>query len=144
MTSISYHADPSCRRAGRLDEAVALVKEFAVLYPPTALSTLKPMDDFSARSRRIQLVGAKPLVRLTTDVGIADNTVPPHFLFRDVEILHHRLVFKGRLKDVGYLKYICMTYSGALKSRRKASLGGEGHDRKRVAHPNLGFVQASD
>ncbi|KAF9513512.1 hypothetical protein BS47DRAFT_1393228 [Hydnum rufescens UP504] len=114
--------------AGRLDEALDLVKEFAVKYPPLDIRHPRPSQASTTapappREYRTHLTGSRPLVRLTTNTYIADGTVPPHFIFRDIEILHHRLIVHNRLKDVGYLKWLQMSYQGALKKRREDAIG---------------------
>ena len=63
---------------------------------------------------------ARPLVRLTSVVTPKDDRVPPVIGFSDVDLLHARLAERGRIKDVGYVKWACMAYAGALKKRREA------------------------
>lgn len=122
------HADrPIVRSTGRLDEALTLVKEFAAKYPPSDVKHRSSQPSTTApappRDSRTYLTGSRPLVRLTTNTYIVDASVPPHFIFRDIEILHHRLIVHNRLKDVGYLKWLHMSYQGALKKRREAAIG---------------------
>jgi len=65
---------------------------------------------------------ARPLVRLTSVVTPKDDRVPPVIGFSDVDLLHARLAEHGRIKDVGYIKWVCMAYASALKKRRDAVL----------------------
>jgi hypothetical protein len=62
------------------------------------------------------------LVRLTSVVTPKDDRVPPVIGFSDVDLLHARLAEHGRIKDVGYIKWVCMAYASALKKRRDAVL----------------------
>jgi hypothetical protein len=132
-----------------VDRAIALVRTFMLRYPPTAL--LPPVrNPSSARvdapsqdatnKRRITLFAKppilstrtvlsnpsatpRPLVRLTSAIGPPDERVPPLLSFADVELLHARLVEQGRGKEVGFLKWVCKAYEGALRTRREAVLG---------------------
>ena len=78
------------------------------------------------RSTRTSLTGARPLVRLFTDGDIPDDSVPPALTFAEIEVLHHKLVAAGPMKDtkreVGYLKWVCKAYEGALRRRREGVL----------------------
>lgn len=48
--------------------------------------------------------------------------MPPIIAFGDVDLLHARLAEHGRIKDLGYIKWVCMAYANALKKRRDAVL----------------------
>ncbi|KAG1854555.1 hypothetical protein F4604DRAFT_1801661 [Suillus subluteus] len=117
--------------------AIALVRTFMTRYPPTAL--LPPArNPSSARvdapsqdvmnKRKITLFAKppilstrtilsnpsatpRPLVRLTSAIGPPDERVPP------------LLMEQGRGKEVGFLKWACKAYEGALRTRREAVLG---------------------
>lgn len=67
-------------------------------------------------------ISARPLVRLTPVVSPKDDRVPPIIAFGDVDLLHARLAEHGRIKDLGYIKWVCMAYANALKKRRDAVL----------------------
>ena len=73
----------------------------------------------------VTLEAPRPLVRLFTPVEVPDDTVPPLLSFPEVEILHHRLVMIGDTANIRYLKWVCMSYAGALKQRNEASLCAE-------------------
>ncbi|KAH7882214.1 hypothetical protein F5I97DRAFT_1913236 [Phlebopus sp. FC_14] len=78
---------------------------------------------------------ARPLVRLTSAVGPSDDRVPPLIGFTDVELLHKRLVEQGRVKELGYIKWLCKAYTGALRRRRDAVLkSAPAPPRDREAH----------
>ncbi|KAG1777919.1 hypothetical protein EV702DRAFT_1098460 [Suillus placidus] len=132
-----------------VDRAIALVRTFLSRYPPTAL--LPPArNQTSAQVDAPSLVitnkctinlfakppilstrtilgnssaPPRPLVRLTSAIGPLDERVPPLLSFADVELLHARLVEQGRAKEVGFLKWVCKAYEGALRTRREAVLG---------------------
>jgi len=42
--------------------------------------------------------------------------------FRDLEILHHRLVDDMRDKDIKYVTWLCKAYEWALRVRRDATV----------------------
>lgn len=67
-------------------------------------------------------LAARPLVRLTSVASPKDDRVPPIIAFGDVDLLHARLAEHGRIKDLGYIKWVCMAYANALKRRREAVL----------------------
>jgi hypothetical protein len=61
------------------------------------------------------------LVRLTSNVDVPDDNVPPFLTFTDVEILHHRLISsekKSAFEQIGYVKWVCKAYEWALRVRR--------------------------
>jgi hypothetical protein len=125
MTS---HSDYLHHSAGDLDQAVDQVKAFAKRYPPSG--TRQPAPKLPLRSTRTVLQGPRPLVRMTSTVEVPDDTVPPLLTFTDVEVLHHRLVAAGRKDAIGYIKYICKAYEGALRTRRDLTMRAEpAHER---------------
>ncbi|KAF8440053.1 hypothetical protein L210DRAFT_3630860 [Boletus edulis BED1] len=65
---------------------------------------------------------ARPLVRLTSVVVPKDDRVPPVIGFSDVDLLHARLAEQRKIKDLGYIKWVCMAYGNAMKKRRDAVL----------------------
>ncbi|KAG1733492.1 hypothetical protein EDB19DRAFT_1730423 [Suillus lakei] len=126
-----------------VDRAIALVRTFMSRYPPTALLPPSPQSIVYSdvtNKRTITLFAKppilstrtvltnpsstpRPLVRLTSAIGPPDERVPPLLSFADVELLHARLVEQGRGKEVGFLKWACKAYEGALRTRREAVLG---------------------
>jgi hypothetical protein len=62
---------------------------------------------------------------MTSTVEVPDDNVPPLLTFEDLEILHHRLVATGRRKEIGFLKYVCKAYEGALRARRDGTMKAE-------------------
>jgi hypothetical protein len=116
-------------RHGQLDLALEHLKAFAQKYPPKSLSKPATNTKPPIRSTRTVLktghstaVAPRPLVRLTSATDVTDDTVPPFVSFSDLELLHHRLVAANRLKDIKYIKWICTSYSGALRKRRDRTL----------------------
>ena len=134
------------------------VRLFAQTFPPKALLTLPTSTKPPLRSTRTTLstsdqgaetptiptpsassilsnilsnIGGRPLVRLTSDTELVDDSVPPFLTFKDVEFLHHRLIAENRLADVKYLTWLLKSYSGLLRRRREGTL------RQGVAHPPL-------
>jgi len=104
--------------SARVDDPCAdVVKKRAITLfaKPPILSTRTVLSNPPSSPR--------PLVRLTSVVGPIDERVPPLLSFADVELLHARLVEQGRSKDLGFLKWACKAYEGALRKRRDAVLG---------------------
>ncbi|TBU57213.1 hypothetical protein BD310DRAFT_822029 [Dichomitus squalens] len=101
-------------------EAVRLVRQFVDRYPPSQVS--KPNPKHALRSTRILLTAPRPVVRMLSSTEVPDDTVPPSLSFFELEVLHHRLVAVGDRESIGYIKYVCMSYQGALKRRKDAAL----------------------
>lgn len=95
---------------------MAQLRAFAAKYPPKQVRTPPPKPAF--RATRTALVGARPLVRMAGVTEVPDDHVPPLFTFRNVEILHHRLVYFARKADIGYVTWLCKAYEWALRVRR--------------------------
>jgi len=99
-----------------IDEPISLLKNFNSLYPPSSI-----LDGYSATP-------PTPFqIRMTDRTRIAESDIPPHMLFGDVDVLHHRLVREGR-KELGWLKWVCKSYEVALRKRRKWRLKGRGEE----------------
>jgi hypothetical protein len=99
-------------------KALSTVKAFVDLYPPSSLRTSAPSALALQSSRTSLAATTRPLMRLTSNTQVADENTPPYLTFGDVELLHHRLVSKGEIAEVGYLKYVCKAYVAALGMRR--------------------------
>lgn len=103
-------------RTDNLDQAMSHLRDFAAKYPPQQVRTPQQKPDF--RSTRTSLVGARPLVRMASVTEVPDDYVPPLITFRNVEILHHRLVDYSRKADIGYVMWLSKAYEWALRVRR--------------------------
>jgi hypothetical protein len=104
-----------------VDGALGVVRTFAGHYPPRSVQQALPKP--ALRSTKTVLgVGHtsidRPLVRMTGALEVPDDYVPPLLLFKDLELLHHRLVMYGRAKDIAYLKWLAKAYEWALRVRR--------------------------
>ena len=136
---------PFIPRLSLLDRAMERVKLFAQTFPPNALLTLPTLTKPPLRSTHTILstpnqgtktpaiptpsassilsnIGGRPLVRLTSDAELVDDSVPPFLTFKDVEFLHHRLIAENRLADAKYLTWLLKSYSGSLRRRRERTL----------------------
>ncbi|KAJ2919581.1 hypothetical protein MD484_g823, partial [Candolleomyces efflorescens] len=103
-----------------LDRAMDSVRAFAGRYKPE--NVRRPPPKPLLRSTRTILGGAsRPLVRMTGMTEVPDDYVPPVLLFKDLEVLHHRLVAYGRVKDIAYIKWLTKAYEWALRVRRDES-----------------------
>ncbi|KAF8154238.1 hypothetical protein B0H34DRAFT_773588 [Crassisporium funariophilum] len=98
------------------DRAMDHLRSFASQYPANALRNPPPKRAF--QSTRTSLVGSRPLVRMTSSAEVPDDHVPPLLTFRDIEVLHHRLIDEERTKDIGYVTWVCKSYEWALRVRR--------------------------
>ncbi|KAF7321081.1 hypothetical protein HMN09_00195500 [Mycena chlorophos] len=109
----------------QLPRAMDQLRLFVRRYPAHAVRQPSPLLPF--RSTRTVLIGARPLVRLTTPVEVPDDDVPPFLRFDDLELLHHRLVATHPVpkQDIGYLKYVCKAYEWALRGRRNNAFQAE-------------------
>lgn len=122
-TNIFISFFPTLFRTDNIYRAVDHLKFFADRYPPHSMR--KPAPKPALRGTRTVLDAARPLVRMTTSVELPDDTVPPLIMFKDVEILHHKLVAHERGRHIGYLTYLCKAYEGALRARRDAAMIAE-------------------
>jgi len=105
-----------------LDKALDLVRAFVRRYPPPLVRA--PPAKLNLRSTRTLLEGSsRPLVRMTSNVELPDDAVPPFLRFMDVEALHHRLIMFDRKQDLGYLKWVCKAYESTLRARRNEAFG---------------------
>ena len=96
------------------------LRAFAAKYPPNNVRTPPPKPHF--RSTRTSLVGQRALVRMTGVTEVPDDNVPPLMTFRDVEILHHRLIDEARVKDIKYVTWLCKAYEYGLRKRRDEAI----------------------
>jgi len=100
-----------------VDKSLDLVRAFVHRYPPPSIRV--PPAKLSLRSTRTLLEGSsRPLVRMTSNVELPDDAVPPFLRFIDVEVLHHRLIKFDRKREIGYLKWVCKAYGSMLRARR--------------------------
>jgi hypothetical protein len=97
-----------------------LIRAFAERYPPSHIYERRPKEVF--RSTKTVLVGARPLIRLSSPNEVPDDSVPPFLMFDDLEILHHRLVAASMKSGIGYIKYIAKAYEWALRGRRDEAM----------------------
>ncbi|KIM29206.1 hypothetical protein M408DRAFT_23013 [Serendipita vermifera MAFF 305830] len=107
-------------KANTLDDAMALVRRFEEIYPPSdAKANLSP--EMPTESR-VVLAGARTLVRTNPRGLIDDDSVPPILAFTDVATLHKALLHAQRSEDVGYLTYLLHAYAGGVRDRRGMNL----------------------
>ncbi|PPQ83219.1 PPR2 [Psilocybe cyanescens] len=99
-----------------LSRSMAQLKAFAAKYPPEVIKT--PPPKLPLQSTRTALVGHRPLVRMTPKIEVPDDAVPPLITFRDIDVLHHRLIIEERVKDIAYITWLCKSYEWALRIRR--------------------------
>ena len=59
---------------------------------------------------------------MTSAAEVPDDNVPPLLTFRDLELLHHRLIDVGRQKDIKFVTWICKAYEWALRIRRDETI----------------------
>ncbi|KAE9389909.1 hypothetical protein BT96DRAFT_889761 [Gymnopus androsaceus JB14] len=106
-----------------LDRAMSHLQSFVKRYPASAIREPQSIVKLSMRATRTSLVANRPLVRLSTLSEVPDVDVPSLLTWKDLEVLHHRLVAAGRReKDIAYIKYICKSYEWALRVRRDETM----------------------
>ncbi|TRM63312.1 hypothetical protein BD626DRAFT_402875 [Schizophyllum amplum] len=121
--------------SGYIAKAVAQLRLFTERYPASAVQTHNP--SLATRSTRTALLATdRPVVRSLSRTEIPDDTVPPLLTFKDVEIVHHRLVNLTRslgpsiraraAKDIKFLNYTVKAYEWALRNRRNETMKGAG------------------
>lgn len=120
LSGISVNLNIHNNRSGELDRAMQHIKAFEAQYPPNHIRT--PAPKTALRSTRTSLMGSRPLVRMTSETEVPDDHVPPLMLFRDLAVLHHRLMDEGRTKDIKYVTYLSKSYEWALRVRRDAAV----------------------
>ena len=106
--------------SGDIPTAMTLLDQFYLLHPPAAI-----------------LRGYSPLKRtdlaihMTSLGSIPEPDVSPHLLWKDMDVLHQRLVREEDWKGVAKVKWIAKGYEGALLKRRRFRLKGAGLARER-------------
>ncbi|KAF8999820.1 hypothetical protein BDQ17DRAFT_1391436 [Cyathus striatus] len=113
-----------------VERAVRHLRDFAHRYPPINVRNNVPKP--LMRSSRTSLVGARPLVRMISDVEVPDDFVPPLITFRDLDVLHQRLIMYNRKKDIAYLTWLCKEYEWKLRVRRDATMKAKPENIERV------------
>ncbi|KAL1745339.1 hypothetical protein HDZ31DRAFT_63265 [Schizophyllum fasciatum] len=118
--------------SGHIAQAVTQIRQFVERFPASAVRAHDP--SLAARPTRTVLAGERPLVQNMARTDIPDDSVPPLLTFKDVEIVHHRLVDLTRSlgpsiraraeKDIKYLKYVLKAYEWALRVRRDETMRG--------------------
>ncbi|KAG5728259.1 hypothetical protein E4T56_gene19087 [Termitomyces sp. T112] len=103
-----------------LDRAMQHLRAFAARYSPSDVRIPTPRP--AMRSTRTVLIGDRPLVRMTSNVEVPDDHVPPLIMFNDIEVLHHRLVARRSVANIKYIAWLSKSYEGALRARRAAAL----------------------
>lgn len=59
---------------------------------------------------------------MTSAAEVPDDHVPPLLTFKDVEVLHHRLIDEYRTEDIKYVTWLCKAYEWALRVRRDETI----------------------
>ena len=62
---------------------------------------------------------------MTSETEVPDDHIPPLMSFRDISVLHHRLMDEDRTEDIKYVTWLCKAYEWALRVRRDAALKAE-------------------
>ncbi|GHJ88883.1 hypothetical protein NliqN6_5285 [Naganishia liquefaciens] len=100
--------------------ALDMLGEFRDRFPPDAIiAAYKPLARFAHK------------IRFSSQRTLEDD-VPPHVLFHDMEILHHRFVRDGNLQAVGKIKWITLGYQLALEKRKGLRLAEKNSSRSRT------------
>ena len=62
---------------------------------------------------------------MTYESEVPDDHVPPLRMFRDISVLHHRLMDESRTKDIKYVTWLCKSYEWVLRIRRDTGVKAE-------------------
>lgn len=117
--------------ADDLTGALALLEEFVRLHPPNdLLQTYTP---------RVQTPGLT--LRMADEGSIAEPHVPPHILFRDIDVLHQRLVRDEMFDGVSQVKFATTAYERSLSKRRRWRVRGAGVRRELLKRQNTPLIQ---
>lgn len=107
-------------------KALDLLSEFVRQYPPgEVLGSYSPY------------VPPALAIRMTTPDMIGEPRVPPHILFRDVDVLHNKLVRDENWDGVRKITWACNAYEKSLAKRRKWRRRGVGVARE-IRHQQKG------
>ena len=98
-----------------------VVEDFYRRFPPANARPPPPKEVYDSFKPTLEDVG-RPTIRLTTPHEIPDDTVPPILRFRDVEILHQRLVLAEATQTINRLTWMLKNYDGALRTRMKSTI----------------------
>ena len=92
--------------------ALNLLLDFNRLYPPDLISALyTPRETYPLQ------------IKFTDPTTVPEADVPPHILWKDVDVLHQRLVRDGDVRGVGKVKMVTMGYLRALRERQARRRG---------------------
>ncbi|BEI89626.1 uncharacterized protein CcaverHIS019_0209880 [Cutaneotrichosporon cavernicola] len=95
--------------------SLSLLDEFVRLYPPE-----------SVRDTYSPYIAPEFTIRMTMPDSIGEPSVPPHLMFRDLEVLHNKLVRDENWDGVARIKWACSAYEKGLATRRKWRSRGVG------------------
>ncbi len=110
-----------------LDTSLRLLDEFHTLHPPSAIvRAYSPLPETDLA------------IRMTSIGSVPEPDVPPHLIWKDLDVLHQRLVRDEGWKGVGKVKWVTKAYEGALIKRRRYRLKGAGVGRERLREKRLG------
>ncbi|WVF67945.1 hypothetical protein IAT40_002707 [Kwoniella sp. CBS 6097] len=104
---------------GSVDRSLSLLEDFAARYPSTEITrTYAPLPNMGFK------------VKMSTAATIPEVAVPPYLTFKDVDVLHARLVKTGGPENgwnadgLMKVKTIIRGYEGRLKERRRWRMRG--------------------
>ncbi|GMK59187.1 hypothetical protein CspeluHIS016_0702020 [Cutaneotrichosporon spelunceum] len=95
--------------------AQRLLDEFVHLYPPESI-----------RTTYSPYIAPEFTIRMTMPDSIGEPSVPPHLMFRDLDVLHNKLVRDEDWDGVARIKWACSAYERGLATRRKWRARGVG------------------
>ena len=89
-------------------DALAYLEDFHSEYPPRLI-----LDSFATSPEPVLSV------RISDRTNLSEPEVPPHLIFKDVAILHHKFVTLEDWKAVGKIKWMMTGWEAALGTRRR-------------------------
>lgn len=108
------------------DLTINHLKAFHTLFPPSAI--LHTFEELPRTPFQI---------RMSDPTSTPEADVPPHLVFSDVKVLHERLLREGKMREVGWLKWVVSGYEGSLRRRREWRIKGK----ERVVREGRGIAK---
>jgi hypothetical protein len=113
---------------GDIATSLKLLAEFVKLYPSKDLLT--------TYAPKLRTPGF--MFNMVDPATVAEPNIPPHLLFKDLDVVHQACVRDEDWAGVKQIKFATTSYLNALKKRRKWRVGGAGVKRE------LGKIQQHD
>jgi len=122
-------------KANLVDDALSLLQEFTTLYPPSLLTAYARAMSASENQSQPTLVRLSSSQFPETSTFHTSRPLPPHMLFRDLQLLHTRLVSLGDKTGIAAVCAIGHHYDAALKWAGQIAEGKADVKEGAIAYP---------